>query len=115
VALWGPEHLVGTNSAPNDMSFSGGDTLAVLEGCPTICGPRHFEDAAGSLDALHPKTRSERTRSEVLHEQNDCGQKGRLLTSRERVEVGPEAGQPRKGRHAASVLSPSPWISCAVP
>jgi len=97
------------------MSFSGDNTLPVLKGGSTVCRPSHFQDAGGPLDTLHPETRSESTRPEVLHEQNDGGQKCRLLTIRERVEVGPEAGQPRKGRHTASVLAPWPWISCAAP
>ena len=97
-----------THASPDDLCFTRGDLAPILEGRPTVGGPRHLEDAGGPLHTLHPKTRSKRSSFEVRHELCDRRQKGCLLVSRQAVEVGAEAGQPGKGGHALSTRAPGP-------
>ena len=111
-----PEYIMRTHASPDDVCFTRGDLAPVLEGRPPVGGPRHLEDAGGPLHALHPKSRSKRSRFQVGHEPCDRRQKYSLLVSRKRVEVGAEAGQPGKGGHALSASAPRPpWSFCPTP
>jgi hypothetical protein len=105
-----------THASPDDVSFTKGDLAPVFEGCPPVGGPRHLEDACGPLHALHPKTRSKRSRFEVGYKERNHRQRCCLLVSRKRVEVGAEAGQPGKGGHPLSASAPRPpWRFCPTP
>ena len=111
-----PEYIMSTHPSPDDVCFTRGDLAPILEGRPPVGGPRHLEDAGGPLHALHPKTRSKRSRFEVRYELCDRRQKSCLLVSRKRIEVGAEAGQPGKGGHALSASAPGPpWSFCPTP
>jgi hypothetical protein len=102
-----------TDSSPDDVCFTRGDLAPVLEGRPPVGSPHHFKDAGGPLHAFDPKTRSKRSRFEIGYELRNRGQKCCLLVSREPVEVGADAGQPGKGRHALSTTAPRPpWTLC---
>ena len=71
---------------------------------------------AAPFTPSHPETRSKRSRFEVSYELCDRRQKGFLLVSRERIEVGAKAGQPGKGGHAFSASTPRPpWSFCPTP
>jgi hypothetical protein len=57
------------NSAPDDVRLSFDLLLAILEGCTTVIGPGHFEDAISAFDTFDAKTFSKGTpRPEVFNE-----------------------------------------------
>ncbi len=94
-------------TAPDDMRLALGDSVPVLEGCSSIVGPCHLEDAGRALNTLDAKAFAEpATAAQVLHELSYRDKEGGLLARRQRVEVRSEAGQPCIRRHACLSRGP---------
>jgi len=87
------EYIMSTHASPDDVYFTRGDLARILEGRPPVGSPRHLEDGGGPLHALHPKTRSKRSRFEVRNDVRDRSQKYCPLLGRKRVEVSSESGR----------------------
>ena len=93
------KHVVGADSAPDDVCFNRGDRGPEVPRGASIWGEGHLRDVVSPLHGFHPQTSSERTvRLEVLNEPGDRPAEPLLVGSGELLEVPVETRESLIGR-----------------